>query len=362
MNIPEDGEIYSQLIRFFDLDNFQMTPNGFQFVFQKMFASFEEVRQEFEQRGFHIFLRKKGEEKIGILVRIPPQKPDSPRVPLILLGLTFITTTWAGANYSLSLVKAGNLPNVWVGALSFSLSLLIILGSHELGHKFASFTHRVRASGPFFIPVPPFIFPLGTMGAVIKMKSPAPDRDSEILLGASGPITGFLLSIPVLILGIKLSVPVDLSTYAAGKEILVFGEPLLFKLLKAITLNLSPGKDIILHPLAFSGWVGLFVTALNLIPLGQLDGGHILRALIGQNNFRRTSALVIGALFIAGFLYWEGWMIWAFIGIFFSLAGNPGPLDELSEVEGRGKLVAVICAIIFILSFMPVPVKYITIP
>ncbi|NOZ64629.1 MAG: site-2 protease family protein [Caldiserica bacterium] len=362
MNISEENDIYSQVIRFFDPVGFQITPSGYQFVFHQMFAPFREIRQEFESRGFHIFLRRRGQEKFGILVRIPPQKPDSPRVPLLLLGLTFITTTWAGANYSYSLVRAGYISSVWVGALSFSISLLIILGGHELGHKFTSLNHRVRASGPFFIPVPPFIFPLGTMGAIIKMKSPAPDRNAEISLGANGPITGFLLSIPILILGIKLSPIVDYSTYISGKEVLIFGEPLIFKLLKHLILNLPAGKDIILHPLAFSGWVGLFVTALNLIPLGQLDGGHVLMSIIGEKRFRRISFFIIGALFIAGLLYWEGWMFWAFIGIFFSFAGNPGPLNGLSKVGKREKIIALVCALIFALSFMPVPVKYMIIP
>ena len=360
MNFEE--EIYSELIRFFDLTDFRVTPSGFEFIFQNMFVPFREVRKEFDRKGFYIFLRKKGEHKIGLLVKAPPQKEESLKVPLILLGLTFITTTWAGLNYSYSLVKAGYLPNAWVGALSFSLSLLFILGGHEMGHKFASIVHNVRASGPFFIPVPPFILPLGTMGAVIKMKSPAPDRSSEIYLGASGPIAGFLLSIPILIIGIKLSIPVDLSSYTSGKEILIFGEPVIFRAIKGMIFNLSSNQNLILHPLAFSGWVGLFVTALNLIPLGQLDGGHVLRALIGGNNFRKTSAFIIGVLLISGILYWQGWMVWAFIGIFFSLAGNPGPLDELSEVEPHARTIAIICAIVLILSFMPIPVKYMKIP
>jgi len=193
------------------------------------------------------------------------------------------------------------------------------------------------------------------------MKSPVPDRNASVRLGASGPITGFILSIPILIVGLKLSYVVEPLKIVKGKEVIVFGEPLLFIILKKLLLNISPDKALLLHPLAFSGWVGLFVTALNLIPLGQLDGGHILRAIVGPENFRRISGIIIGLLFLCGLLLWEGWLIWAFLGLFFTLGGNPGALNELEGVGKREKCIAIFTCLIFILTFIPTPVQIIQI-
>ena len=360
MNHLEGEDIYSELIRYFDIYDFNLTPQGYTFRFHKTFLPLEEIKTSLEKRGYYLYLRRRGEENIGILVRFVSPPPESPRLIYILLGLTLLTTTWAGWMRSVELVRLGYLTQPWIGALSFSLSLLFILGSHELGHKMTSIRYRIHSSGPFFIPVPPFIFPLGTLGAVIKMKSPVPDRNASINLGASGPITGFLFTLPILFVGLKLSFPVDLSSVVKGKEVIVFGEPLLFVIMKKIIFDLPPDRALLLHPLAFSGWVGLFVTALNLIPLGQLDGGHVMRALLGPENFRRMSAFVIGVLFVAGMLYWEGWLIWAFLGLFFTLAGNPGPLDELTPIRKREKILAGITLLIFLLSFIPVPVKIMT--
>ncbi len=361
MNSIEGEDIYSHLLNFFDVYDLQVTPQGYTFFFHNMYAPFEEIRESFEKKGYFIFLRKKEDKKMGLLLKTPPPTKEITYLPLILLALTFLTTTWAGWIRSQELVKLGYLSTPIVGALSFSLSLLFILGSHELGHKITSIKHKIRSSGPFFIPLPPFIFPLGTMGAVIKMKSPVPDRNASVRLGASGPITGFILSIPILIVGLKLSYVVEPLKIVKGKEVIVFGEPLLFIILKKLLLNISPDKALLLHPLAFSGWVGLFVTALNLIPLGQLDGGHILRAIVGPENFRRISGIIIGLLFLCGLLLWEGWLIWAFLGLFFTLGGNPGALNELEGVGKREKCIAIFTCLIFILTFIPTPVQIIQI-
>ncbi len=357
---PIEDEIYRLISDFFQLIDFEAREGGYFFTFLHMKAPFEEIKESLEKRGYYLFLRKRNGENLGMIVKRKPETPESPLLPLILLILTFFTTTWAGYNYSRGLVEMGYLKNVWIGALSFSLSLLLILGSHEMGHKIASIKSKVISSGPFFIPVPPFILPLGTLGAVIRMKSPLPDKNAAIRLGASGPITGFLVSGIVLYFGIRNSFPVDITAFVDKGPLFFFGEPLLFKILKGTFTHLSPGSNLLLHPLAFSGWVGLFVTALNLIPVGQLDGGHILRALLGPVNFRRASAFIIGFLFIMGIKFWEGWILWAILGIFFSLAGNPGSLNELEEVKGKEKIVAFFTLIIFILSFMPVPIKVVS--
>lgn len=335
-------------------------PGIFSFSFSRMLNDFDIVRKDFEAENCYPFLRKDKEKNICILARIPKTKPAKKSILIILFFLTFLTTTTAGYMFSYGLVKEGYIGNIWFGALSFSVGLLLVLGSHELGHKILSIKNDVPADGPFFIPVPPFLMPLGTLGAIIKIRSPMPDKNSQIRLGIAGPLTGFFFSIIVLIIGLKLSFIVE---PAQLKEGFILGEPLLLKILQMAVLKIPEGAHISLHPLAFAGWVGLFVTFLNLIPVGQLDGGHIARAILGSRKHRRLSLFMcalmstIGFLGFLGYPVWPGWFIWGLIGFFLSSGGNPGAMNELKPIEKQEKILAVIALIIFILTFMPNPIK-----
>ncbi|MFH1547952.1 MAG: site-2 protease family protein, partial [Candidatus Omnitrophota bacterium] len=240
----------------------------FRFEFSHLLNDFDAVRKDFETENVYPFLRKEKEKNICILAKIPQIKPAKNSLLILLFFLTFLTTTMAGYLFAYGLVEEGYLKNIWVGALSFSIGLLLILGSHELGHKIISIKNDVPANGPYFIPIPPVIFipvppfivpffPLGTLGAIIKIRSPMPDKNSQIRLGIAGPITGIFFSIIVLVIGLKLSF---IATPALSGESIQFGESILLRFLQSIILKVPEGSSLYLHPLAFAGWVGLFIT------------------------------------------------------------------------------------------------------
>lgn len=332
----------------------------FSFEFSNMFNDFNAIRKDFENEGVYPFLRKEKEKSICILVRIKGTKPAKKSLLVTLFFLTFLTTTMAGYFFSLGLVKEGHMENIWIGAFSFSIGLLLVLGSHELGHKIVSTKNDVPANGPYFIPAPPFILPLGTLGAIIKIRSPMPDRNSQVRLGVAGPLAGTFFSIIVLIIGLKLSFPVETSILSKG---FILGESLLLNFLTSIVLNIPKDTGLSLHPLAFAGWVGLFVTFLNLIPVGQFDGGHVARAVLGSKNHLRLSFFICGLMIMVGLLgfmdypVWPGWLIWGILGFSLSLGGNPGAMNELKALGKQEKILALITIIIFILTFMPTPIK-----
>ncbi|HIE43505.1 MAG TPA: site-2 protease family protein [Candidatus Omnitrophica bacterium] len=343
------------------------------FEFHQILTDFEILRKEFENEGFYPFLRKEKGKNICILVRKKEIEPAKKSLLIVLFFLTFLTTTWAGYFYSFGLVKEGYIQNIWVGAFSFSFGLLLVLGSHEFGHKFISIKNEVPANGPYFIPVPPFILPLGTLGAIIKIRSPMPDKNAQVRLGVAGPLTGTFFSIIVLLIGLKLSFPVETVQMEEEALLISFGESLLFKILTFITLKVPADTNLFLHPLAFAGWVGLFVTFLNLIPVGQLDGGHIARAVLGARNHHRLSFFTCGFMCMFGLLglvsleqlipgfealpIWPGWLFWGILGFFLSSTGNPGAMNELQPLGKQEKILALVTAIIFLLTFMPVPIK-----
>lgn len=276
------------------------------------------------------------------------QKPSykMPWINIVLFILTFFTTTFAGT------LMAGKEPfilkNLKYG-LSFSISLLTILLFHEFGHYILSKKHGVEASLPFFIPAPSFI---GTFGAIIKMKSNIDSKNHLIDIGTAGPLSGFVISIPFLIYGIYNSSIVD--TIPEGS--LSLGDSLLIKILiKIIIGNLPESKDLMLHPVAFAGWIGCFVTAMNLFPVGQLDGGHIAYAFFTKRSIL-ISRLFIFILILLGFFSWEGWFLWAFLLILIGTK-HPPVLDESEKITPIRKILGIFSLIVFILTFIPAPFK-----
>ncbi len=268
------------------------------------------------------------------------------KIHILLLILTFLSTTVAGAFLSGVNPLASPLL-VYKGAI-FSIPLMLILGVHELGHFLAAKRHRVDVTPPYFIPAPSLI---GTFGAFIKIKSPLPDKNALMDIGAAGPLAGVVVAIPVLIVGLFYS-EVRKVTGLGGFHL---GSSLLFELFTRIIHGPIPqGYDIILHPVAFAGWIGLLVTALNLIPVGQLDGGHIAYALFGSRYF--SVSRVFPFLLIPMGYFWEGWIIWALL-LFFLGTGHPPPLDAYSELSRGRRLIGYLSLAIFILSFTPVPVR-----
>jgi membrane-associated protease RseP (regulator of RpoE activity) len=245
-----------------------------------------------------------------------------------------------------------------IDGLSFSLSLLFILISHEMGHYVACRIYGVDATLPFFIPTPPMIGPAGTFGAFIRIKSPLPSRRAVFDIGVAGPIAGFLALIPIAILGVVRMEPA--SPAAIGiPGTLVFTDPLFMRLLGFVfgndpTLGLG-------NPFYFAAWVGLLVTALNLIPSGQLDGGHAIYAVLGKEvHFftGRIAFVVMTALAIVGFVYYSspsGFLVAVLLGIM-ARVRHPEPYDE-TPLDGKRKLIAFLTLVIFVLCFTPFPIR-----
>ena len=340
---------------------------------KKLDEAFENVRREVKKVGLlATLLREKGDLKLYIFKSPPPQK-KSIKMNVLLFIATLATTIWAGilmwASYSgynsglegdigafLEIFEVLLHPNlVLLGALSFAFPILLILGLHEAGHYIASRRNNVDASLPYFIPVPPIIGILGTFGAFISIKEPMPSKKALIQIGAAGPIVGFLVAIPVTIVGFMLSeahpgAPIQVDSLQA----MVLGEPLIYKFISSF---FAVSEEHILHPTAFAGWVGLLVTAFNLLPAGQLDGGHIARALFGAKGKYFSYASII-ALLIMG-LWYPGWFIFAFLILLLGVK-HPPPLDDISPLRFKEKIIGVFSIAILVLCFIPIPMKVVS--
>jgi len=286
----------------------------------------------------------------------PPRQP-SRILPIGLFIATVFTTLWAGAYQTNSMPLRGawrflmEEPGALWRGVPFAATLLGILVTHELGHYVLSRMHRVPASFPLFIPGPPHF--IGTFGAIIRMRAPILGRKALFDIGVSGPIAGFVVAIIALFVGLSLSNIVAVErTYG-----LRLGEPLLLQFVSWIVLGPIPaGYDVVLHPIGFAAWFGLFVTSLNLIPLGQLDGGHVAYALWGDRQ-RQIAMAVVPVLIVLGIVGWHGWFVWA------GLAGLVGfthpPISDPEAALGRARVWIGWGAIaIFILTFAPIPFSF----
>jgi membrane-associated protease RseP (regulator of RpoE activity) len=268
---------------------------------------------------------------------------------LVLFIVTFFTTVLAGALQSG--VNILSEPGKFYEGLPFALTLMSILLAHELSHYIASRKHNVQATLPYFIPAPTLI---GTFGAFIKMKSPVTTRRALLDIGISGPLAGFVISFIVTIMGLSLSkvVPVQET-----KEALSLGDSLLFSTLSQLILDYRPGvQDVLLHPVAFAGWIGFFVTSLNLLPIGQLDGGHVAYALFGERH-SYLSKLLIPILFLLGIFLWEGWAIWAIVLLILGLKHPPIYHSEI-PLDGKRRFLGWLGFFIFLITFIPEPFKF----
>jgi membrane-associated protease RseP (regulator of RpoE activity) len=278
-------------------------------------------------------------------------------LPLFLFALTVFTTLWAGAYQAYSGTIRGPVaflrehPEMLPQGIPFAGTLLFILLTHEFGHFLLSKIHGVPASLPLFIPGPPHF--IGTFGAIIRLRGPILNRRALFDIGVAGPLAGFAVAVLALIVGLYLSTVVD-RTSTFGLQL---GEPLLLKFMAWLIIGPLPAQaDVLLHPVAFAAWFGLFVTSLNLIPIGQLDGGHVAYALWG--NRQRTMAFaVIPMLILLGFVGWPGWFIWAFMAGVWGLA-HPPVVDPQIPLGGGRVLVGWIAFAVLVLTFAPVPFSF----
>jgi Zn-dependent protease len=346
----------------FSYSSFRLLFDAYEFVGVELKEKFNYIAEVFSRNGFWAFLREKDNMRRIVLLRAPPQKKENPTWNILLFAATLLTTTLAGTmlflsfSHSLEITDPSQLlpllldPQIFFyGALYFAFPLMLILGMHEMGHKLTSMKNKVDATWPYFIPFPSII---GTLGAVIRSKSPMPTRNAMVQLGASGPLCGFLITIPLLVLGMSMSKLIPASETAAGMRL---GESLLFNFISSLILKAPEGYDVLLHPLAFAAWVSLLVTALNLMPMGQLDGGHIVRAIVGGEYHRRISYVFVGILVVLTLFVSSGWFIWSLLGILVSSMRSPGALNEVEKLDMKSQLLALLCLLIFILTFVPTP-------
>lgn len=303
----------------------------------KEYFSTTEYTPIFDTEGKHHVV------KFGIFKKVE----DNPKywLNILLFVATILSTVLAG-----SLNSGGNpfknFSDILLG-IPFSFSIMAILTCHELGHYFVSRKAGMITTLPYFIPAPHLI---GTFGAVIRMKSIVPSRSTLLRVGIAGPLAGFLVALPITIIGIALS---KIQPAPEGAAYLRLGDSLLFFILaKIIHPNIPQGADLFLHPMAFAGWLGFLVTSMNLIPIGQLDGGHISYSVFLKKR-RYMYIPIIAVLIALGFL-WLGWFIWGLLA-FFLARRDPVIQDSITPLTKREKIYAILPLIIIILTFIPQP-------
>ena len=304
--------------------------------------------QQDEQLGAKIVLIPKPAEE-GLA-----RKPVRPWLHWLLFGLTIITTTWAGATHQG--VDLAQEPGRFVVGLPYSIGLLLILGVHELGHFFMARRHGMDVTPPYFIPVP---FGLGTFGAFIQMRSPPANRKALFDVAVAGPLAGLVIAVPALLIGLRFSSITAGSDGAVSHGFLhgaTVGSSILFTVLTKLSLgDAAPyGALVQLSPLAFAGWLGLFITALNLLPVGQLDGGHITRAMFGSRVGQTISGVAMWSLFLLALFVWPGLMMWALIVFLIAGRGTP-PLNDLTTLDAGRLAVGYLAMMILILILAPMP-------
>lgn len=243
----------------------------------------------------------------------------------------------------------------WLYGLWYAVPILVILTCHEFGHYIACRIHDVDATLPYFLPMP-FLPLTGTLGAVIKIREPFPSKQALFDIGVAGPIAGFVALIPFLIYGVAHSTVIAIDPKA---DVLWLGEPLLFKLVKWATIGvLAPGMDITIHPMGFAAWFGMLATSLNLLPFGQLDGGHISYSVFGpRSRYVSMATLAIAIGLTVWSLSWISMTIMMTVMAWFMGFGHPRIIDEHEPLDPRRRLIAIIALIIFVLCFTPVPIE-----
>jgi membrane-associated protease RseP (regulator of RpoE activity) len=282
------------------------------------------------------------------------EKKDRVWVNVVLASLTVITTMFVGS--MMFGIDPFSNPTAILKGLPFTLAIMFVLGSHEMGHYIVARIHGMKTSLPYFIPFPSLF---GTMGAVIKHKGPIPNRKALFDVGVAGPIVGLIASIIVTVIGLSLT-PMN-TVIPEGSMFLKLSLPILFVIIGDFIGGI--GTETVMHPVAFAGWVGMLVTALNLIPAGQLDGGHMLRAMLGPKSAYVSAVVPFVLLSLSLFIYFvmqqNGGMLlfWGLFIALFAAAGHPEPIEDSDYLGNSRILVGVLVFITGLLCVTLVPIQ-----
>lgn len=329
----------------------------------------------------HPINHQRGEDEnevsLQILAGVVPKQRSNPWINLILFIVTVISTLWVGALSALPAavrvdLGATLLPQNLIQGWPFAVTLLGILTAHEFGHYFAARYHNVAVTLPYFIPMP---LGFGTLGAFIRLKEPVPDRRKLFDIGVAGPLAGVVLAIPLLFFGLQRT---PIGTLPVGQPYMLEGNSILYYTAKVVTFGRplpdpETGEDVMMDqaPIAWGAWIGLLVTALNLLPVGQLDGGHTVFALFGKKaRYINMTAMGLMALFaVAGLpavqayvpalanVGYTGWFVWLALIFFIVRPYHPPALDDVTKLDQTRRLIGYLVILLFILTFIPVPFR-----
>lgn len=312
--------------------------------------SFDQIRIELVPKGYIPFLSEDAEHFLEV-TRRPQANYYGVMVNVVMLVLTLFSTIYVGSTYASDYLTIG--ASIWTsifyGFVFFSLPLMLILGIHETGHYIVAKRHKVRASLPFFIPFP---LTIGTFGAFISLRDPVPNKRAMVEIGIAGPLFGFLTALPLLFVASYVShlfVPI---TNAHIPFVINF--PIIYTLLHLPTPTNQP-----IFPMVLAVWVGMFATAMNLIPVGQLDGGHVVRGLLGKKA-SIVDYIFVAFLFVIGYFY-NGWWLLAIFVVFMGLT-HPPALDDYTPIRGRQVLLGIVGLVMFVLTFTYIPFVPVRVP
>ncbi len=341
-------------------------------------AAYDVIADRWQPYNFTPLLRPyQGQVAIIVQAGLFEAKPSNPWINLALVLATIASMLFTGAAQSCGCIPT-TLPE-WLGGLPMMGAMMVILLAHEFGHYFAARFHRVAVTLPYFIPLP-LISPVGTLGAFIQLRSPFKTKKQLFDIGVAGPLGGLIFALPLIFWGVFTSPMTELtrsgtsvlegnSIFYLGVKYLAFGELLPsfdqyaslpawqeFFLLLAGRLPPGGGQDILINPIAFAAWFGLFVTAMNLLPVGQLDGGHVIYCLLDRKA-RWLGIGLVGVMLLAGVFWWTGWLLWAVLVFFVIGPGHPPPLNSLVDLGLPRKILAYLMIFIFVIMFMPNPLQ-----
>jgi membrane-associated protease RseP (regulator of RpoE activity) len=311
-------------------------------------------RQAFEA-GFYLTFFQDKESLFIVAKDIRPQKTKVPWLNILLFVLTLASMiiAYGYIKFESEIFRDFSL---MAEGIKFALALMPILLFHEFGHYLAARRNKANVSLPYFIPAPTLI---GTLGAVIKSRSPFKTRRELFDVGAAGPLAGFVPAVIILAIGFSHAEIINIGDQPLGTGHLLMGQSLIYFLLKVLIVPPIPeGYTLIMSPTIFAGWVGLFVTMINLMPVGQLDGGHITYALFGRKPQFYLAWIIVAGLVVMGF-FWPGWFVWAFLAVVIIKLKHPPTMNDKVKLDRKRMILGWISIALFILTFIPIPLKFV---